>query len=94
MIDAPLEGKLERLGVYPQVYGQVAEAVKSGAWTLEQVKDLADDILDLGDAAGPGVFIFRLKNRIRKESRAEKDEKSRNGFRKLFLAQREARNGA
>jgi hypothetical protein len=38
---------------------------------------LADDILDLGDSAGPGVFVFRLKNKIRQESAAEKQEKAR-----------------
>ena len=94
VIDRPLEGKLERLGVFPQVYGQVAEAVRSGEWTLEKVKELADDILDLGDSAGPGVFVFRLKNRIRPETAAEKQEKAVEKYRKLYQNQSEVKNGA
>ena len=94
VIDRPLEGKLERLGVFPQVYGQVAEAVRSGDWTLEQVKELADDILDLGDSAGPGVFVFRLKNKIRQESAAEKQKKAIEQFRQLWRNQHEVKNGA
>lgn len=94
VIDRPLEGKLERLGVFPQVYGQVAEAVRSGEWTLEKVKELADDILDLGDSAGPGVFVFRLKNRIRPETAAEKQEKTVEKYRKLYQNQSEEKNGA
>ncbi|MGI6259997.1 MAG: hypothetical protein ACOYKC_09095 [Anaerolineaceae bacterium] len=92
VIDAPLEGKLERLGVFPQIYGQIAEAVRSGEWTVEQVKELADEVLDIG--AGPGVFVFRLKNRVRRETQAEKAEKRRNKFVDAYLAQQEARNGA
>mgnify|MGYP000945233463 CR=1 FL=1 len=94
VIDRPLEGKLERLGVFPQVYGQVAEAVRSGEWTLEKVKELADDILDLGDSAGPGVFVFRLKNKIRQESAAEKQEKARDRFRQLYRNHSEVISGA
>ena len=94
VIDHPLESKLERLGVFPQVYGQVAEAVRSGDWTLEQVKELADDILDLGDSVGPGVFVFRLKNRIRPETAAEKQEKALEKYRKLYKNQSEVKNGA
>jgi hypothetical protein len=94
VIDRPLEGKLERLGVFPQVYGQVAEAVRSGEWTLEKVKELADDILDLGDSAGPGVFVFRLKNRIRPETAAEKQEKTVEKYRKLYRDKSEVKNGA
>jgi hypothetical protein len=94
VIDRPLEGKLERLGVFPQVYGQVAEAVRSGEWTLEKVKELADDILDLGDSAGPGVFVFRLKNRIRPETAAEKQEKTVEKYRKLYRGKSEVKNGA
>ena len=93
VIDKPLEEKLERLGVFPQVYGQVAEAVRSGKWTLEQVKELAGDVLDLGDSAGPGVFVFRLKNRIRPETALEKQEKKLAEFRKLYREQKEAKNG-
>lgn len=93
VIDKPLEEKLERLGVFPQVYGQVAEAVRSGKWTLEQVKELAGDVLDLGDSAGPGVFVFRLKNRIRPETALEKQEKTLAEFRKLYRQQKEAKNG-
>jgi len=93
VIDKPLEEKLERLGVFPQVYGQVAEAVRSGKWTLEQVKELAGDVLDLGDSAGPGVFVFRLKNRIRPETAHEKQEKKLAEFRKLYREQKEAKNG-
>lgn len=93
VIDKPLEEKLERLGVFPQVYGQVAEAVRSGKWTLEQVKELAGDVLDLGDSAGPGVFVFRLKNRIRPETALEKQEKKLAEFRKLYRQQKEAKNG-
>lgn len=93
VIDKPLEEKLERLGVFPQVYGQVAEAVRSGEWTLEQVKELAGDVLDLGDSAGPGVFVFRLKNRIRPETALEKQEKKLAEFRKLYREQKEAKNG-
>lgn len=96
VIDKPLEEKLERLGVFPQVYGQVAEAVRSGKWTLEQVKELAGDVLDLGDSAGPGVFVFRLKNRIRQESPAERQEKELEKFRKYYREQKlkEAEHGA
>lgn len=94
VIDQLLENKLERLGVFPQVYGQVAEAVRSGKWTLEQVKELADDILDLGDSAGPGVFVFRLKNKIRQESAAEKQEKARDRFRQLYRNHSEVISGA
>ena len=94
VIDHMLENKLERLGVFPQVYGQVAEAVRSGDWTLEQVKELADDILDLGDSAGPGVFVFRLKNKIRQESAAEKQEKARDRFRQLYRNHSEVISGA
>lgn len=94
VIDKPLEEKLERLGVFPQVYGQVAEAVRSGKWTLEQVKELAGDVLDLGDSAGPGVFVFRLKNRIRPETALEKQEKTLAEFRKLYRQQKEAEHGA
>lgn len=93
VIDKPLEEKLERLGVFPQVYGQVAEAVRSGKWTLEQVKELAGDVLDLGDSAGPGVFVFRLKNRIRPETALEKQEKKLAEFRKLYRQQKEMKNG-
>lgn len=93
VIDKPLEEKLERLGVFPQVYSQVAEAVRSGKWTLEQVKELAGDVLDLGDSAGPGVFVFRLKNRIRPETALEKQEKTLAEFRKLYRQQKEAKNG-
>ena len=93
VIDKPLEEKLERLGVFPQVYGQVAEAVRSGKWTLEQVKELAGDVLDLGDSAGPGVFVFRLKNRIRPETALEKQERKLAEFRKLYREQKEAKNG-
>lgn len=93
VIDKSLEEKLERLGVFPQVYGQVAEAVRSGKWTLEQVKELAGDVLDLGDSAGPGVFVFRLKNRIRPETALEKQEKKLAEFRKLYREQKEAKNG-
>lgn len=93
VIDKPLEEKLERLGVFPQVYGQVAEAVRSGEWTLEQVKELAGDVLDLGDSAGPGVFVFRLKNRIRPETALEKQEKKLAEFRKLYRQQKEMKNG-
>ena len=93
VIDKPLEEKLERLGVFPQVYGQVAEAVRSGKWTLEQVKELAGDVLDLGDSAGPGVFVFRLKNRIRPETALEKQEKKLAEFRKLYRQQKEVKNG-
>lgn len=92
VIDAPLEGKLERLGVFPQIYGQIAEAVRGGSWTVEQVKELADEVLDIG--AGPGVFVFRLKNRVRLESQAEKAEKRRSKFADAYLAQQEAKNGA
>ena len=94
VIDKPLEEKLERLGVFPQVYGQVAEAVRSGKWTLEQVKELAGDVLDLGDSAGPGVFVFRLKNNIRKDSEAEKQKKTQERWRQLWRSQKEAANGA
>ncbi len=94
VIDRPLEGKLERLGVFPQVYGQVAEAVRSGDWTLEQVKELADDILDLGDSAGPGVFVYRLKHKIRQETAAEKQKKALEQFRQLWRNQQEVKNGA
>jgi len=93
VIDKSLEEKLERLGVFPQVYGQVAEAVRSGKWTLEQVKELAGDVLDLGGSAGPGVFVFRLKNRIRPETALEKQEKKLAEFRKLYRQQKEAKNG-
>ena len=95
VIDKSLEEKLERLGVFPQVYGQVAEAVRSGKWTLEQVKELAGDVLDLGDSAGPGVFVFRLKNRIRPESPAERQEKELEKFRKYYREQKrmEAEHG-
>lgn len=93
VIDKPLEEKLERLGVFPQVYGQVAEAVRSGKWTLEQVKELAGDVLDLGGSAGPGVFVFRLKNRIRPETALEKQEKKLAEFRKLYRQQKEMKNG-
>lgn len=93
VIDKPLEEKLERLGVFPQVYGQVAEAVRSGKWTLEQVKELAGDVLDLGGSAGPGVFVFRLKNRIRPETALEKQEKKLAEFRKLYRQQKEAKIG-
>ena len=93
VIDKPLEEKLERLGVFPQVYGKVAEAVRSGKWTLEQVKELAGDVLDLGDSAGPGVFVFRLKNRIRPETALEKQEKKLAEFRKLYRQQKEMKNG-
>lgn len=92
VIDAPLEGKLERLGVFPQIYGQIAEAVRGGSWTVEQVKELADEVLDIG--AGPGVFVFRLKNRVQLESQAEKAEKRRSKFVDAYLAQQEAKNGA
>ncbi len=95
VIDRPLAQKLERLGVFPQVYGQVAEAVRSGEWTLEKVKDLADDILDLGDSAGPGVFVFRLKNKIRPETAAEKQEKMAEKYRMIYRSQKsEVKNGA
>lgn len=94
VIDRPLAEKLERLGVFPQVYGQVAEAVRSGDWTLEQVKELADDILDLGDSAGPGVFVYRLKHKIRQESAAEKQKKALEQFRQLWRNQHEVKNGA
>lgn len=93
VIDKSLEEKLERLGVFPQVYGQVAEAVRSGKWTLEQVKELAGDVLDLGGSAGPGVFVFRLKNRIRPETALEKQEKKLAEFRKLYRQQKEAKIG-
>ena len=92
VIDSPLEGKLERLGVFPQIYGQIAEAVRGGSWTVEQVKELADEVLDIG--AGPGVFVFRLKNRVRLETQAEKAEKRRSKFADSYLAQQEAKNGA
>ncbi len=94
VIDRPLENKLERLGVFPQVYGQVAEAVRSGEWTLEQVKELAEDILDLGDSAGPGVFVFRLKNRIRPETAVERQEKAVEKYRKLYRDKNKEKNGA
>jgi len=93
-IDPHLAGLMERMGVFPQVYGQVAEAIRRGDWTLEQVKDLAGEILDLGDSAGPGVFVFRLKNKIRKDSEAEKQKKAQDRWRQLWRSQKEAANGA
>ena len=93
-IDPHLAGLMERMGVFPQVYGQVAEAIRHGDWTLEQVKDLAGEILDLGDSAGPGVFVFRLKNNIRKDSEAEKQKKTQERWRQLWRSQKEAANGA
>ena len=93
-IDPHLAGLMERMGVFPQVYGQVAEAIRRGDWTLEQVKDLAGEILDLGDSAGPGVFVFRLKNNIRKDSEAEKQKKTQERWRQLWRSQKEAANGA
>lgn len=84
VIKPDLEHKLERMGVFAPVYGQVAEAVRSGEWSLEQVHQLADQVIGLGGSAGPGVFIFRLKNRIRPESETEKREKSVDRFRKLY----------
>jgi len=93
-IDQALEEKLERLGVFPEIYKRVADAISSGAWTLEQVTDLADEILDLGDSGGPGLFVYRLVNRIRQETPAEKHEKERNRFRLLYRQQKEAANGA
>ncbi len=94
VIDRPLAEKLERLGVFPQVYVQVAEAVRSGEWTLEKVNELADDILDLGDSAGPGVFVYRLKHKIRPETAAEKQKKAVEQFRQLWRNQHEVKNGA
>ena len=89
VIKPDLEHKLERLGVFAPVYGQVAEAVRSGEWSLEQVHQLADQVIGLGGSAGPGVFVFRLKNRIRPESETEKREKSVDRFRKFFVEQQE-----
>lgn len=94
VIDRPLAEKLERLGVFQQVYVQVAEAVRSGEWTLEKVNELADDILDLGDSAGPGVFVYRLKHKIRPETAAEKQKKAVEQFRQLWRSQHEVKNGA
>jgi len=85
VIRPDLEHKLERMGVFAPVYGQVAEAVRSGEWSLEQVHQLADQVIGMGGSAGPGVFVFRLKNRIRPESETEKRKKSVDRFRKLYV---------
>ena len=91
VIKPDLEHKLERMGVFAPVYGQVAEAVRSGERSLEQVHQLADQVIGMGGSAGPGVFVFRLKNRIRPESETEKQEKSVERFRKLYSEQWEVK---
>ena len=95
-IKPDLEHKLERLGVFAPVYGQVAEAVRSGEWTVEQVHELADQVIGMGEKAGAGVFVYRLKNRIRPESPAERTEKELAKFRKYYREQKrkEAEHGA
>lgn len=96
VIKPDLEHKLERLGVFAPVYGQVAEAVRSGEWTVEQVHELADQVIGMGEKAGAGVFVYRLKNRIRPESPAERTEKELAKFRKYYREQKrkEAEHGA
>lgn len=89
MIKPDLERKLERMGVFAPVYRQVADAVRSGDWSVEQVHQLADQIIAMGDSAGPGVFVFRLKNRIRPENETKKREKSVERFRKLYVEQKQ-----
>lgn len=89
VIKPDLERKLERMGVFAPVYRQVADAVRSGDWSVKQVHQLADQIIAMGDSAGPGVFVFRLKNRIRPENETKKREKSVERFRKLYVEQKQ-----
>ena len=96
VIKPDLEAKLERMKVFAPVYLQVAEAVRSGEWTVKQVHELADQVLGMGEKAGAGVFVYRLKNKIRPETPAEHAEKEREKFRKYYREQKrkEAEHGA
>ena len=60
VIDADLEDLLERVGVFPEKFRDVA----ASGWKPEQIKKLAEKVLDeLGPGNGGGVFIYRLINR-------------------------------
>ncbi len=93
VIEPDLERKLVAFGVYRSVFGRVAEAVRSGEWTLGQVHALADELARQGGAAGPGVFVYRIRNGIKPESETEKSGKSLDEFRSLVRMQQEAMSG-
>lgn len=82
VIAPDLERKLARLGVFAPVYGQVADGVRSGEWSVEQVHRLADQVI--GERAGAGVFVYRFQNRIRPESPGEKQKKAVERFREVY----------
>jgi len=85
VIKPDLEGKLVKLGIFAPVYGMVASALRSGEWSLSQVQTLADQVID--EQAGAGVFVYRLKNKIKPETANEKQEKAIDRFRKLYAEQ-------
>lgn len=93
VIKPELVRKLDGLGVYRSLFGLIAETVRSGEWTLEQVHALADELIAKGGAAGPGVFVYRIRHGIKPESETDKAGKALDDFRFLARMQQEAMSG-
>lgn len=93
VIDPPMEGLLERLGVFVSVWPSIAEKVRGGAWTLAQLKRLAEAILLDYGAEGGGIFVYRVQNNIREKSAEEVQEDNRAFFRQMAREQMEAVDG-
>ncbi|MFZ3150233.1 MAG: hypothetical protein WA116_00960 [Anaerolineaceae bacterium] len=92
LIDANLEEKLSRVGLYPDILGKVADIARRDGWDQEHLNLLADGILqDIGPGNGPGIFLWRLERG--KKPITEKD-RAVNELEKYRNLSREQREGA